>query len=164
MINAQGKHVAYSGGKPYVLVKDGKKIIQIPIDPASQQFACEIKTTFYNQYIAGLFDRRYRRRGFDDRTYFLNVLTARSNPMMQGWMLFFKCFFVLPIVMAPKHLFKGSYWGMHEVAIFIGLVLGFLWLDYQRTKSMRDEKKWWDLEIYHNGLQAVINTIQEKGW
>jgi hypothetical protein len=53
---------------------------------------------------------------------------------------------------------------MHEVAIFIGLVLGFLWLDYQRTKSMRDEKKWWDLEIYHNGLQAVINTIQEKGW
>lgn len=161
MINAQGKHVAYSGGKPYVLVKDGKKLIQIPIDPVTQQFACEIKTTFCHQYIAGIIDKRYRRRGLDDRTYFLNVLTARSNPIMQGWMLLGKCILIL----APLYLLRDAHsWGSQEmisVVIFLGL---FCFLDRGRTKSLKEEKKWWDLEIYHNGLQSVINNIQEQGW
>ena len=161
MINAQGKYVAYSGGKPYVLVKDGKKLIQIPIDPATQQLACEIKNTFYHQYIAGIIDKRYRRRGLDDRTYFLNVLTARSNPMMQGWMLLGKCILIL----APLNLLRDPHSLGSQKMISILIFAALFWfLDRERTKSFKEEKKWWDLEIYHNGLQTVINTIQEKGW
>ena len=120
MINAQGKHVAYSGGNPYVLVKDGKKLIQIPIDPATQQFACEIKTTFYHQYIAGIIDKRYRRRGLDDRSYFLNVLTARANPTMQGFMLLGKsiCLFT-PIY---NFIDQGKWWDWEDTFDIEGFI------------------------------------------
>ena len=161
MNNAQGKYVAYSGGKPYVIVNDGKKLIQIPIDPVTQQFACEIQTTFYHQYIAGIIDKRYRRRGLDDRTYFLNVLTARSNSMMQGWMLLGKCILIL----APLNLLRDARsLGSQEIISIMIFAALFWFLDRERTKSLKEEKKWWDFEIYHNGLQTVINTIQEKGW
>lgn len=162
MINAQGKHVAYSGGKPYVLVKEGKKLIQIPIDPANQQFACEIKTTFYNQYIGGLIDKRYRRRGLDDRSYFLNVLTARSNPTMQGFMLLGKsiCLFT-PIY---NFIDQGKWWDWEDVVTAIVLWLCWKWLDKERDKILQNDLENWRMKIYHNGLQSLINDIQEKGW
>lgn len=151
-----------NGGKNFVTIKWGDQAYNLPIDPVTQQFACEIKTSFWNQYIAGFFDRRYRRRGLDDRMYFLNVLQARQSPIMQGWMLFFKNFFVLPIVMSPWHLFKGDYWGMHEVTIFLALCGGWYWLDYKRTQCLEFDIHNWAQTINHHGLQAVINEIQSS--
>ena len=160
MINGKGEYVAYSGGKSYVVVRDGEKAYQMPIDTATQQFTHHFGGTWFHEYVLGIVDRRYRRRGLDDRTYFLNVLTARANPMIQGWFLGLKSIFLLPIVMSPKYLFKGSYWGMDEVIIFIALVMGFLWLNRARTKAMENDQSNWDMEIYHNGLQSCINKIQ----
>lgn len=151
-----------NGGKNYVTVKWGNESFSIPIDPVTQQFTQPVKTSFYNQYIAGFFDRRYRRRGLDDRIYFLNILAARQSPIMQGWMLFFKCFFVFPIVTSPWQLFDKPYWGFHEVYIFMGLIAGFLFLDYWRTRSMENDADNWNFTIKNFGLQACINEVQSR--
>lgn len=160
MINNKGHHVAYSGGKPYVIVKQGDKSYQVPIDPATQQFTHEFRGTWFHEYVLGIIDRRYRRRGKDDRTYFLQVLTARSNSGMQGIYLFLKNFFMLPILVSPWYLFDSKYWGFEEVYIFVGLLAGFWWLDWARTRAMENDEENWRMEIYHNGLQSLINKIQ----
>ena len=150
-----------NGGMDYVIVKQGGKSYQIPIDPVTQQFTHEFRGTWWHDYVLGIIDRRYRRRGKDDRTYFLQVLTARENSGMQGIYLGLKNFFMLPLIMSPWHIFDSKYWGMHEVGIFLGILAGFIWMDYARTRATENDEDNWNFTIKNYGLQSLIDTIQK---